>query len=176
VNRIAIIGCSGGGKSTLARRLTERLGLPIVHLDVLYWGPNWTTGDYAAFRVSLAEAVGGEQWISDGNFPDSADLHLARADLIVWVDQPRLLCLWRVVWRVIVTGGRRRPDLPEGCPETFDPWLWGYVWRWDRETRPAMEAAIARHARATPLIRLSSDARIKAWLAGVSPAATRPYG
>jgi len=164
MNRIAIIGCSGGGKSTLAGRLSERLDLPLIHLDVLYWAPNWTEGDHDAFRARLAEAVAGERWISDGNFPDSADLHLARADLVVWVDQPRLLCLWRVIWRVIVTGGQRRPDLPEGCDETFDPWLWGYVWRWDRATRPNIEAAIARYAPTTPLARLRSDKDIAAWL------------
>ena len=169
MQRIAIIGCSGGGKSTLARRLGERLRLPLIHLDVLYWAPRWTEGDYEAFRARLAEAVAGERWISDGNFPDSADLHIARADLIVWVDQPRLICLWRVVWRVIVTGGRRRPDLPEGCEETFDPWLWRYVWRWDRDTRPNIEAAIARHAAKTPLVRLSSDGAARRWLNGLAP-------
>jgi len=140
-------------------------------VDVLYWQPGWTLGDDAAFRARLAEAVAGVRWVTDGNFPDSADLHLARADLIVWVDQPRLVCLWRVVWRVIANGRRRRPDLPEGCDESFDPWLWGYVWRWDRETRPDVEAAIARHAPATPVIRLTCDAQINDWLTSVTPAA-----
>lgn len=168
MNRIAIIGCSGGGKSTLARRLGEKLGLPIVHLDVLYWKPGWTEGDPATFGARLAEAVAGDRWITDGNFPDIAALHFARADLIVWVDQPRLLCLWRVVWRVIATARRRRPDLPEGCPETFDPWLWGYIWKWDRDTRGHIEAALREHAPATPMVRLRSDREIAAWLEDVA--------
>jgi adenylate kinase family enzyme len=167
MDRIAIIGCSGGGKSTLAQRLGERLGLPVVHLDVLYWAPNWTKGDYAAFRARLAEAVAGERWVADGNFPDSGDLHFARADLIVWVDHPRLLCLWRSIWRVVATRGRRRPDLPEGCAETFDPWLWGYIWNWDRVTRSQIEAALSKHAPATPIVRLRNDREIAAWLASL---------
>jgi len=164
MNRIAVIGCSGGGKSTLARRLAERLNLPVIHLDVLYWKPGWTKGDHDAFRERLAVAVAGERWISDGNFPDSGDLHYARAELIVWIDQPRLLCLWRSIWRVIKTRGRRREDLPAGCPETFDPWLWGYIWNWDRDTRGPVEAALSTHARATPVVRLRSDREIETWL------------
>ena len=173
MRRIAVIGCSGGGKSTLVRALAARLGLPVIHLDVLYWEPGWVEGDYAAFRRRLAEAVSAEQWIADGNFPDSGDLHFARAETVVWVDQPRLLCLWRVIWRVVVTGGGRRPDLPEGCRETFDPWLWGYVWNWNRETRPKVEASLADHAPGTSLVRLRSDREIAAWLATINSPLSR---
>ena len=173
MRRIAVIGCSGGGKSTLVRGLATRLGLPVVHLDVLYWRPGWVEGDYAAFRERLTEAVSGERWITDGNFPDSADLHFARADLIVWVDQPRLLCLWRVIWRVIATGAGRRPDLPEGCRESFDPWLWGYVWNWDRDTRPKVEAALAEHAPNTPVVRLRNDRETAAWLGATEASFSR---
>jgi len=167
LQRIAVIGCSGGGKSTLARRLAEQLSLPTVHLDVLYWKPGWIQGDQGAFRERLAAAVAGERWVCDGNFPDSGDLHFARADLIVWVDQPRLLCLWRSIWRVITTGDRRRADLPEGCPETFDPWLWRYIWNWDRVTRSQVDAALSRYAAVTPIVRLRSDREIAAWLASL---------
>jgi len=164
MNRVAIIGCSGGGKSTLARRLAERLNLPLVHLDVLYWEPGWVQGDIAHFHKQLATALAGDRWICDGNFPSCGDLHFARADLIVWVDQPRLVCLWRSIWRVIETRSRSRPDLPDGCPETFDPWLWGYIWNWDRKTRPEVEAALADHAPMTQLVRLRSDKDVAVWL------------
>lgn len=173
MQRIAVIGCSGGGKSTLVQNLAARRGLPVIHLDVLYWAPGWVGGDYEVFRRHLTEAVSGERWITDGNFPDSADLHFARADLIVWVDQPRLLCLWRVIWRVIATGGGRRPDLPEGCQERFDPWLWSYVWNWDRDTRPKVEIALAEHAPKTPLVRLRSDQAAAAWLSAIEAPLSR---
>jgi len=172
LGRIAIIGCAGGGKSTLARRLAERLTLPLVHLDVLYWKPGWVEGDEAEFRARLSEALASGRWITDGNFASEGDLHLANAELIVWVDQPRLLCLWRSIWRVIATGRRRRGDLPEGCPETFDPWLWDYIWHWNRRTRPKIEAALAEHAPNTPLVRLRSDREIANWLTRQTPPET----
>ncbi|HWA63748.1 MAG TPA: hypothetical protein VG939_20400 [Caulobacteraceae bacterium] len=163
MERIAIIGRSGGGKSTLARRLGARLGLPVVHLDVVYWRPGWVKSEAGPFRERLAEALAGGRWITDGNFMSTADLHLARADLIVWVDQPRTLCVRRAIWRALTERGGRRADMAEGCDEKFDPTFYRYIWDWDRKTRPMVEATIAALAPRTPLVRLTSDAEIAAF-------------
>jgi adenylate kinase family enzyme len=162
--RVAIIGCSGSGKSTLARRIAERLALPVVYLDVLYWRPGWKDSEYQAFRARVAEALAGDRWITDGNFSGVADIYMPAADLIVLVDQPRWLCLWRAIRRAVVDKGAGRADLPEGCPEKFDVGLWTYIWNWNRVTRRKMEAAIALHAPNAQVVRLSGDAEIKRWL------------
>ncbi len=167
MKRVAIVGRSGGGKSTLARKLGSRIGAPPVHLDALFWLPNWTESETAPFRARIEAATTGEAWIVDGSYVSRvADLTLGRADAIVWVDQPRLLCVWRVLGRVVREWGRTRADMGEGCKEKVDIAFLSYIWNWDRDTRPKLEAAIARHAAATPLIRLRSDVEIAAFLAG----------
>jgi adenylate kinase family enzyme len=164
MNRIAIIGCSGGGKSSLARKLAVKLALPVVHLDVIFWEPGWKESDDASFRIKLGAALAGGRWITDGNFSRLADLHFAGAQMIVWVDQPRTLCVRRALVRAIKERGRNRADMAEGCIERIDLEFLRYIWNWNRDTRPKIEAAIARHAPATPIVRLTSDHEIADWL------------
>jgi adenylate kinase family enzyme len=170
LDRIAVIGCSGGGKSTLARGLGAKLDLPVVHLDVLFWLPGWKESDAERFHAKLAEALAGGRWITDGNFSRHGDLHFARAELIVWVDQPRWLCLLRALTRAIKERGRNRADMAEGCEEKIDFAFLVYIWNWNRLTRPRIEAAIASHAAHTPLVRLTNDRVIAAWLQSFVPA------
>ncbi len=170
MNRIAIVGCSGGGKSTLARALGAALGLPVVHLDALFWKPGWVESDPEPFRACVDAALAGKQWVSDGTFTSVADINLARADTIVWIEQSTALCLWRAFRRVLTSLGRTRADLAEGCPEKFDLAFYHYIATWNRLARPRLQSAIdvfGPHAR---LIRLSNDREIAAWLGEVLPA------
>jgi adenylate kinase family enzyme len=164
MNRIAIVGCSGGGKSTLARALAARLGLPVIHLDVIYWKPGWTTGDRAQTRAEMDAPVMADRWICEGNFVDASALRFSRADTIVWVDLARLTCLRRAVWRAITYFGRDRPDLAPGCPETVDLAFYADIWNWNRLTRPRMDAAIAAHGANARLVRLTSDREAEAFV------------
>jgi adenylate kinase family enzyme len=159
------VGCSGGGKSTLSRILGERLGLPVVHLDTLFWRPGWIEAAPDEFRGAVEAVAAGERWVTDGNFTGASALRFSRAQAIVWVDQPRLLCLRRVIWRSARSLGRIRADLAPGCPERFDLEFWSYIWTWNRRTRPKMERAIATHGPQARLIRLVSDAEIAGFLA-----------
>ena len=164
MHRIAIVGCSGGGKSTLARAIGERLGLPVVHLDTLFWKPGWVESPRDAFRVVADETARGERWIIDGNFTDAAALRFARADMIVWVDLRRSLCLWRAFSRALTAFGRVRADLAPGCPEKIDLAFYRYIWSWNRLTRPRMEAAIAAHGSGARMVRLRSDREVMAFV------------
>ena len=170
MDRIAIVGCSGGGKSSLARKLAAKLGLPVVHLDVIFWLPGWKESDEASFRARLEAALEGERWITDGNFSRVADLHFAGAQMIVWLDQPRALCVCRALGRAIRERGLTRADMAEGCAERIDLGFLRYIWRWNIDTRPKIEEAIARHAPTTPVVRLRSDREIADWLKHPGPA------
>jgi len=169
MQRLAIIGRSGGGKSTLARMLGERLGLEVVHLDALFWRPGWVESELPDFRAKVADAVSGDCWITDGNYSRVMDLYLGCAERIVWVDQPRSVCLRRVLWRVASSWRRVRPDMAAGCPERIDLEFLAYIWNWDRRTRGKVEAAIAALAPNTPVVRLRSDAEIAGWVAALPP-------
>ncbi len=158
--RIVILGRSGGGKSTLARALGARLDLPVIHIDSLFWKPGWTTGPREEFRRDLAAALAGDRWITDGNFSNSFDLRLPRADLIIWIEQPRLLCIRRALMRVARHYGRARPDLAPGCPERLDWEFLRYIWNFDRDIRPKIMAGIAEYGAGVEVMTLRGDGEV----------------
>lgn len=167
MRRIVILGCSGSGKSTLARRLGARLGLPVVHLDVLYWRPGWQVPDPAGFRGRVAAAVAGEAWVCEGNYRDTFDLRLPRAELVIVVDAPRWLRLLRVVRRSFGPG--RRDDLPAGCPEHLDWELMTFIWRFDRRSWPRIDRSRLEHGAGVPVVRLGDRRAVEGFLAGLHP-------
>jgi adenylate kinase family enzyme len=167
MRRVAIIGCSGGGKSTLALALGERLGLPVVHLDNLFWRPGWTESPIEEFRPGVEAAAAGEAWVMDGNFIAASALRFARADTIIWIELPTWLCLWRAVARMLLSFGAVRPDLAPGCPERFDLEFYGYILSWNRVIRPKMTRALETFAPNARVIRLTSDAAKARFLAGL---------
>jgi adenylate kinase family enzyme len=166
MRRIVILGCSGGGKSTFARALGERLGLAVVHIDALFWEPNWTEPNNEAFRARLSTAIAGDAWITDGNFVGRTfDLRLPRADAVILIAQPRLLCLYRALKRWIVDRGKRRPDLADGCYENFDLDFLAWIWTFERRARPRIEAAVSAYGKT--LITLKGDRGMRDFLAAL---------
>ncbi len=119
MQRIVILGNSGSGKSTLAREIGRRLGLPVIHLDPLFWEPDWVEPDNEVFRERVRQAAAGDAWICEGNYSRRTfDLRLPRAELVIWLDTPRLTCMKRVILRSALN--RPRADLPVGCTERLD--------------------------------------------------------
>lgn len=165
MRRIVILGNSGTGKSTLARKLGAELRLPVVHLDVLFYGPGWKPGDVERFRQRVAGALASEAWIVDGNFLSlTGDLSLPRADTILWIEQPRWLSLARAAWRCIDPGGRSRPDLPDGCRDGLDRETLSYIWTFERAARRDIERVLERLVPGKPVRRLRGDREVAAFL------------
>src|SRR5580704_13583245 len=109
MTRIVLLGCAGAGKSTLARRLAQATGARLICLDDLSTTGGVAREDIPAFRAVITELHAGEAWISDGNFAAATfDLRLPRADLVVWLEPPRLVCAWRAVTRVFRPGEPHR--------------------------------------------------------------------
>jgi adenylate kinase family enzyme len=151
----------------VARELAKRTGLPVVHLDVLFWWPGWTASPDEEFRAALDAAVAEERWILDGNFlRDVADdPRFARADTVVFLDYPRTTCVRRAVWRSLRDRRRPRVDLPEGCPEGFDWPFLRWVWNYPRKNRPDVLARIEALGPEVAVHRLQSDADVRRFLA-----------
>ncbi|HIK42023.1 AAA family ATPase [Thermoleptolyngbya sp. M55_K2018_002] len=99
--RIAIVGTSGTGKTTLAQQVGRQLGIAHIELDALHWEPNWTAAPSEVFRARVAEALAGDCWVADGNYSSVRDLVWGRADTIVWLDYSFGLVLWRSLRRAI---------------------------------------------------------------------------
>lgn len=143
MRRMLIIGPCGSDKSTLARELAPRLGLPLVHMHQLGWQSGWVETEKTELRARLADAVGEEAWLIEDNYGSLLAPRLERADTIIYLDFPIRLCLWRLVKRIAAHRGRARPDMPEGCPARFDLGFLLYVMNWNRGPRPRTKAHIA---------------------------------
>ena len=131
MERVTIIGCGGSGKSTLAKKLGKKTGLPVVHLDQIWWSPgNWQHMDRGEFEAILREEMEKPQWILDGNFRRTLELRLEKCDTVIYLDFNRFACLKAWLGRVIKNWGRARDDMAEGCNEKFDPefalWIWNF--------------------------------------------------
>jgi adenylate kinase family enzyme len=167
--RILVIGCSGGGKSTLSRKLSAKLGLPYISMDRdFYWLPGWVKRPKAEERALIAASVARDRWIMDGSGASSFDLRLPRTDMIIWVRVPRRVCLWGLVCRVASSFGRVRPDMAPGCPEQLpDREFLSYIWNFERRISPVIVTMIERHASDMPLLILRSRRDIRALTEGM---------
>ncbi len=147
MKRIVIVGPSSAGKSTLAVRLGKALGLPVYHLDALYWQPRWTPTPEPEWRERLGRIVATDAWIVDGNFTSSLAERLRAADTIIYLDPPRWVCLARAVKRRLMEAFRRVPGRPEGCRPMFNLRLFRWIWTFPHDHRPAYLALIAEYGR-----------------------------
>ncbi|MBE5760124.1 MAG: hypothetical protein E7332_08910 [Clostridiales bacterium] len=111
-----IIGSPGSGKSWLGRLLSEKTNIPLYPLDLYYWNAGWQPTEREEWIKKQQEMIAGENWIIEGNYKSTLDLRIAAADTIIFLDMPRLLCIWRIICR----RNKKRPDLPEGLREPFD--------------------------------------------------------
>ncbi|MDQ2948801.1 MAG: AAA family ATPase [Acidobacteriota bacterium] len=168
MRRIVILGSAGAGKSTLARCLGERLGIPVIHLDALNWEPGWESLPIQTFRSRLNEATSGDAWISDGNYAiHTFDLRLPRADLVIWVERPAWHCIWRVFRRVIGSYFSASEHLADGCKEQIDRRFLQrlqYIASFNRVSRPRIEAARLIHGPNVPVVVLRGDHEISTFV------------
>lgn len=135
MERIIIVGCGGAGKSTLARQLGDKLGLPVVHLDKLFWRPGWVQVTQEEFDKLHQAEIAKEKWIIDGNFNRTFPKRLACCDTVIYLDFSRFACLTGVLKRILTTHGTVRPDMGEGCPERIDFEFLKWVWNFNKTNR-----------------------------------------
>ncbi|RXZ77469.1 DNA topology modulation protein [Paenibacillaceae bacterium] len=130
MNRILVIGSGGSGKSTLSQKLSNILDLPVIHLDTYFWNPNWVSKPNEEWDKIVEQFTNEDHWIIDGNYSRTMDIRIKKADLIIFLDMPRLLCIYRIIKRRIMYHNKTRPDLNAECKEKLDwefiKWVWNY--------------------------------------------------
>jgi adenylate kinase family enzyme len=170
LQRIVIVGSTGSGKTTLARRLSALLDLPHVELDSLWWKPNWTNVPIEEFRASVQSAVDQPRWIIDGNYSAIRDQIWNRADCIVWLDYSFPMIFRRLIartWRRIFAGEECCNGNRESVWRTFtrDSILWWAITTY-RQRRKAYRSLLADQAAADKTIVVHArPPETEAWVA-----------
>ena len=132
--RIAIFGRPGSGKSTFALKLSQKLNLPLIHLDRWFFNSNWVKRDTEDFQKILQQFVDQENWIMDGNATRSLEARYAKAEIVLYFYYPFYLCLWRVFKRIF-TKDYAIQDRAENCNERVSFELIKYLWEFDKRVQ-----------------------------------------
>ena len=159
---MVLLGPGGAGKSVLARRLGAAWGLPVRHLDAIFWAPGWRPTPPDLWREVVAGLAEADRWVIEGNYPEVLDLVLARAQLAVVLDLPRWITLTRLVLRPLRPGDRNRGYLPRGMRHVVDRENLAWAWRWPERERPGILAALDAFSGQTVVLR--SPRAIRGWL------------
>lgn len=173
--QLVVIGTTSSGKSTLAKQISDRLGLDFVELDALHWQANWTPATLEVFRERVETATSAKSWVVAGNYHVVRDLIWPRAEAVVWLDYPFPVVFWRLLRRTIRRSWRQE-ELWNGNREKFwwhlklwseeslFHWLFKTYWRRKREI--PMLLALPEHAH-LKLIHFQSPREADKWLAGL---------
>ena len=165
MKRVAVIGRGGAGKSMFARELGERTSLPVIHLDRLFWKPGWVPMPADEWHALHAELIEPDRWIIDGNYGSTMEARTQAADTVVFLDLPRLVCLWGALQRQWRHRAGGRPDMVPGQRERLDfMFLWWIVRYPDR-----VLARLAKVPASTQVIRIRSRRAARELLDQLAP-------
>ena len=152
------MGCPGSGKSTFARALAARTGLPLIHLDSVWWRADGSHISRDEFDRALSELLAGEKWIMDGDYSRTYEVRLRAADTVIFLDYPEDVCMAGIVGRL----GEERPDMP-WTESALDPELVAMVKNYARDNRPVLLDLLRRYADRQVLV-FTDRTRADRWL------------
>lgn len=169
VDRIAVIGCGGSGKSHLACELGALLSITPVHLDRLYYDQDWKPLDQQRFTAMQRDLVRAPRWIIDGNYVSSLPIRLKDADTVIFLDLPAWVCLWGIAQRRLRHGGGQHDAIG-----IYDRITWNfirYIAGYRRQMAPRVRQLIATHAAHAQVVALRNRHAIRCFLADVAASA-----
>ncbi|WP_409493974.1 DNA topology modulation protein FlaR [Amycolatopsis sp. cmx-11-12] len=165
MDRIAIIGCGGSGKTYLANQLATTLNLPLTHLDSVYYDADWNPLPQDEFAALQRALVDKPRWLLEGNYAGTLPVRLAAADVVIFLDLPAITCLTGILqrrWRY--RGGQHAKD------GVYDRITWDfvrYIWGYRKTMRPKVRQLLGEHGSHVALITLTSRRQAARFLAYV---------
>lgn len=159
MDKIIIIGCAGSGKSTFARKLSKKTGLPLYYLDMIWHKPDQTTLTEAEFDERLKNLLKKDKWIIDGNYMRTLEMRLKECDTVFLLDMPTRVCLESAISRI----GKKREDLPwleTELDEEFKQWICDY----SEKSLPEIVALLEKYKNEKQIIVFRSREEIDAYL------------
>ena len=171
--RLVILGTTGSGKTTLSRRLAEKLQIPSIELDAFRHGPNWSETPDDEFRAKVNDSLKADEWIVDGNYSVARDIVWPRATTLIWLDYSFPLVFWRLFWRTMTRGIMRKrlwndnkEDLWRHFLTKDSLFLWAIRTHWSR--RKLLERVLSLpDYRGIKVKRFRSARSTEKWLEGM---------
>lgn len=135
MERVLIIGSNGAGKSTFSFELSEMTGLPLIHLDQIYWYDDWQVTPREEFEAIVLGEAKKCHWIIEGNNMKSLHQRLRYADTVFWFEFSPFICIFNILRREWKYRGKARPDMPETCISRLDFTFLNYAWNFNKKYR-----------------------------------------
>lgn len=148
-------------RANFARRLGAAAGLEVVHLDRHYWNPNWVETPKDEWQTKVAEILAGDSWIIDGNYSGTLEMRIERCDTVIFLDMPRIVCVYRILRRVVIYHKVTRPDMGMGCGEQFNWKFIKSVWNYPTRSKPKVEGILKFYRNSKNIIRVKSNKEIE---------------
>lgn len=172
MERIVVVGCGGSGKSVVARHLANYLGLPITHLDGLYYDEDWNPLPPGQFADVQRQLVARPRWVMDGNYASTLPIRLAAADTVLFLDLPAVACYVGIARRRLRYGGGQHPA--EGVYDRVNASFLRYVASYRRTMRPRICALVAEHAPDAEFLAPTSRRQVDRLLDDICSTTTAP--
>jgi len=164
MKKVLVIGSGGAGKSVFASKLGGLLKIPVLHLDRFYWRSGWIEPPKEQWRKTVEGLLRRDAWIMDGNYSGTLAMRIETCDTVIFLDLPRLLCVWRVLKRALIYRNDVRPDMAEGCREKLNLEFIGWVWHYPRRSRPKIVELLRSNSTGKKIVWLKSSSEVESFL------------
>ena len=141
MKKVIVIGCPGSGKSTVSRALHNKTGIPLYHLDIMYWNADKTTVEKSVFLERLSAVLEKDEWIIDGNYGSTMKLRMAACDTVIFLDYPLDVCLDGIKER----RGKPRSDMPWIETEEDSEFI-EFIKNYNEQQKPKVLELLKKHS------------------------------
>lgn len=169
MKRVMIVGQPGAGKSTIARQIGQRTGLPVVHIDKIHWMPGWVERPYEEKTRMCLEVHAQEKWVFEGGHSVTWADRFARCDTLVWIDVGVWQRMYRVLRRCYRDHGKVRVDMQDDCPEQFSWEFYQFIWKTRNSSRARIKRLFEKAPESKTCVHLRNQRDISDFLQSLSP-------